>query len=628
MNKFLILGMLLVAQAAFSQNYAASDIPEPLKKNALAVIREDSEIRTLNSINDMKIQSKYAVTILDKSGNDYALVTIPYNPTTKISGIKINLYDASGKLIKSYSKKDFSDYTYNRSGALYVDDRILVLNPSSNTYPFTVETMYETNTSNTIYLNSFSPFHSFGVSLQKADYKIINKSGITIRTKIKDNDFGKVQIAESGDTRDYRYENIPAIRLQDYSPSIDYLVPRVDFTPEHFTLAGKAGDLSSWDNFGKWYYNQLLKPVSEISPEIKQEIAALNLSGSTEEKVKKIYQYMQNKTRYVLISMGIGGWMPMEATDVSQKGYGDCKALTNYMRTLLAAAGINSYFSIIYDSRTEQRFDKDFPELNGNHAILIIPTENGNIWLENTSQKIAFNHLSYTSHNRNVLAINENGLQIIDTPVYKPEESKEIMNAKVVLNDDSSITSQASFLYTGGQYDYSLGLIGLKSDELQTLMKDNYYGLKIGDITVDHLNNDRDKAEISYELNLKANNFSKKLGEDIFFPVMPFGKTSMVSIHEERDLPFETPFPYQDDYTIEYSVPAGFKFSEIPPSVDFKSEFGAYTMNFEHRDNKLIVHRILTINKGIYPKDKFKDFADFKKKAANIDNTKILITKL
>lgn len=73
---------------------------------------------------------------------------------------------------------------------------------------------------------------------------------------------------------------------------------------------------------------------------------------------------MQNKTRYVLISMGIGGWKPMPASEVSKKGYGDCKALTNYMRTLLTAKeGIPSYYAIIYNDDSVINFDKDFPKL-------------------------------------------------------------------------------------------------------------------------------------------------------------------------------------------------------------------------------------------------------------------------
>ena len=614
--------------ALFSQNYSITEISEDLKKNAHAVIRIDADVFTLKSVNDMEISRKRAVTILHKSGDGFATVMIPYNPETRVSGIKVNLYDAFGKLIKSYSKKDFSDFTYNRSGALYVDDRILVLNPNSTMYPFTVETIYETNTSNTININTFSPFHSFDVSLQKASFKIVNNSGIKIKKKITDNQFGKVTVSESGTTSEYIYENIPAIKEQELSPTIAYLIPKVDFSPENFTLAGNQGDLTSWDNFGKWYYQKLIQPSSQITPEITKEIADLQLSGTTTEKVKKIYQYMQNKTRYVLISMGIGGWKPMKADEVSKKGYGDCKALTNYMRTLLTAAGINSYYAVIYNDRTEQKFDINFPELNGNHVVLMVPTENGNIWLENTSQKIAFNHLGFSSLNRNVLAVKENGIEIIDTPIYKPEESKELMKASVKINEDASISSTAKFAYTGGQYDYSLYMFGLKNEELKEAIKNNYYGLKIGDVAIENLNNNRDVAEISYDLNLKANDFSKKLGNDVFFPVMPFGKTSTIVQNDERVLPFETPFPYQDDYTIEYSVPNGFKFSEIPKSVNFTSEFGSYSMDFELKNEKLKVHRILTINRGLYPKEKFKDFAAFKKKAANNDNTKILITKL
>ena len=55
-------------------------------------------------------------------------------------------------------------------------------------------------------------------------------------------------------------------------------------------------------------------------------------------------------------------------------------------------------------------------------------------------------------------------------------------------------------------------------------------------------------------------------------------------------------------------------------------ELKAFTYNFE--DGKLKVHRILTMNRGTYPKEKYQNYVDFRKKTANFDNTKVLITKL
>ncbi|MGC4130461.1 MAG: DUF3857 domain-containing protein [Bergeyella sp.] len=626
MSRFYALLMLGFFVSAFSQ-YSSLDIPEELKKNANAVIRDEIDEYTLKSVDDMLIVRKSVVTILDKSGEDYSAVMIPYDPSTKVSNIKVNVYNAFGQKQKSYSRKDFSDYTNNRSNALYVDDRILFLKIGSTGYPFTVETTYEVNTSNTIKIGTFVPFGRFGVSTQNTVFRIINNAGIKIRKKITDNEIAKVSVYENGNISEYRYAGIPAVKEENYAPAFDFLVPKVEFSPEKFSLEGSKGDLTSWNDFGKWYYSNLLTPVSQITPEISQEINALNLTGTKEEKVKKIYQYMQEKTRYVLIAMGIGGWKPMPASEVSKKGYGDCKALTNYMRTLLSAAGIESYYAVIYDNRTEQKFDKNFPELNGNHVVLMVPGENGNIWLENTSQKMAFNHLSFTSHNRNVLLVKENGIEIVDTPVYKPEQSKEILRASVKLSEDAGISSVIDLKYTGGQYDGNLALFGMKSEEIKEAVKKEYFNLKMTDLKVDKLFNDRDKAEITYEISLNAKDFSKKLGNDMFFPVMPFGINSTLVAGDERILPFETPFPYQNDYHIEYEAPAGYVFSEVPESVQFESEFGSYKMNFEVKDGKLYVHRSMTMNKGLYPKEKYKDYAAFRKKAAGNDNAKILITK-
>ena len=74
-----------------------------------------------------------------------------------------------------------------------------------------------------------------------------------------------------------------------------------------------------WNEFGNWFYQNLINPVSEVTPALQAEVAALNLTGSTHDKVKKLYQYMQSKTRYVAIMEGIGGWKPMLVEDVRKK---------------------------------------------------------------------------------------------------------------------------------------------------------------------------------------------------------------------------------------------------------------------------------------------------------------------
>lgn len=627
MKTFSRLVLLFISVTAYAQDYNFSLIPENLLRNANAVVREHDEQYILRSVNDLQIKATHAVSVINSAGDRFSTVYIPYNPNTKVSNIKVEMFDSSGKLVKTYTKKDFSDYTNNPSAALYVDDRILVLRPVSASYPYTLRSSYETNTSNTVYLSQFRPVEAYQVAVQKASMSVQNDSGIKIRTKITDKPLAKLTSTQDGNLWKYGYENIPALTEETLAPDLDYLVPQVQFSPEKFTLEGRQGDMTDWDAFGKWYYQQLITPVSELTPEIIAEVKALNLTGSTAERVKTLYQYMQNKTRYVLIAMGIGGWQPMPAAEVSKKGYGDCKALTNYMRTLLAAAGIPSYFSVIYDGESVELFDKDFPRLSGNHAILMVPTEEGNIWLENTSQKHAFNHLSFTSHHRNVLAVKDDGIQIVDTPVYKPEQSKEKLVARIALLEDGGMNSEATFQFSGGQYDTNLRLFSLKNDELTELMKSRYYQLKIDQLLVKNLQNDRDKAHISYGLQLKANSFAKKLGADLFFPVMPYYEAVLFSENEERQHPFEISFPFQDDYEIEFSAPEGYAFNELPASNTITTDFGTYTIKFELKDKKLSVHRILTINKGIYPKERFKEYLAFRKKTAASDNTKILITK-
>ncbi|WP_228455337.1 DUF3857 domain-containing protein [Chryseobacterium sp. Tr-659] len=628
--KIFFLGVLSVTSLYFAQTYPVSAIPENLKKNANIVIRKDFTTAQINKIDEIKYQHNTVTTVLNKDGNEKAAAYISYNKAKSISNIKVTIYDESGKKIKSFSKSDFKDYANNPQGVFYSDNRILIFSYTPVQYPYTIDLSYETEDKNTIFIPDFMPFALVKTSLEEAQFKILNTSGIELKSKIYPSKYNYASVIESGsgNEKTYSYKNVPAIDDAVLIPDPVKILPFVNFTLTKFNLAGKQGTFNSWADFGTWYYKDILEPVSLSTSDIKAEVASLQLQGSTEEKVKKIYQYMQAKTRYIAVSLGIGGWMPMQPDEVHKKGYGDCKGLTNYMKTLLNEAGIPSTYCVVNSNGSPVSFDADFPSMGGNHVILMVPTEKGNIWLENTSQQIAFNHLSYNTTDRNVLAVTSKGIELMNTPVYKAEQNKEKQLLKINLNEDNSITGTGNFSYTGSQYDYNLGFVNLNSKEKNEALKSRFNILNFEKVEMKNFVNDRDNAVITYDIDFKTNNFSKQAGSSLLFRAVPIFSDNIYKTDESRELPFEIRQSFEDDYEIVFTLPKGYKIDETPYDSNINSEFGAYKLSFVKEKDQVKVIRKIQLNKGIYPKEKYNDYIGFRKKIMNMDNSKILITKI
>lgn len=629
MMKIFCIGALSIASLHFAQNYPASAIPEPLKKNANLVIRKDLTTLQINSVDEIRYQYQKVRTVMNKDGKDQATPVIAYQKGDQISDVKVTIYDEAGKKIKSYSKSDFGDFANTPDGIFYSDDRFMSLPYTPTQYPYTIEFSYQLKDQNTVFIPDFVPFSTTNTSVESRELRIINNSGIELKTKTYPSKYNYAAVAESGSSTDkvYSFKDVPAVDGTFLMPQPDKILPKVSFALTRFNLMGKQGSISSWKDFGTWYYNSILQPVSTVTPAVKAEVAALHLQGSTEEKVKKLYQYMQSKTRYIAVALGIGGWQPMQPEEVSKKGYGDCKGLTNYMKVLLDEAGIPSNYCVINSGDSQLTFDPEFPKMGGNHVILMVPTEKGSIWLENTSQMMAFNHLSTSTTDRNVLSIGKNGIELISTPVYSPEQNNEKQVLKIRINEDNSITGEGQFSYTGNQYDYNVAFTGLSPKERNEAIKDRLSVLSFDKIEMKNVINDRDNAVARYELDFKAGNYSKTAGNSMLFRAVPIFTNVIYKNDEARELPFELQQSFQDDYEITFTVPAQYKLDEVPENVSINSEFGSYQLNFVRNGTELKVNRSIRINKGIYPKEKYNEYINFRKKTVKNDNSKILISK-
>jgi len=614
----------------FSQTFPIATIPDSLKDNSIAVVRKNDVQITIESVDKMVVKNYMAVTVLDKAADkQFATKYIHYSPSSKIKNIDYIILDANGKEIKEIKRKDFMDISAIDGGTMYSDERILVYNYIPTQYPYTMVFQYEYQTSNTIFMPDFSPFIGYKVGIEKEIFSITNLSGIELKSK--NYNFSSFNIKEKNtlpENISLSLENIKPIIEEPYSPTPYQFFPRTEFTLNQFMLEGEKGDFSSWKNFGKWFYEHLLKQTNDLSIETKNEIINLIKDKITlEEKVNTLYKFMQNKTRYISIQEGIGGWKPMNASFVQKQGYGDCKALTNYMKALLDASGIKSYYTRVYaDNSIKHLIDNDFPSMNTNHVILSIPNDKETIWLECTSQKSAYNHLGRFTGDRTALQMREEGAFVVETQKYPSEKNTEDVKCSIVLDAEGNSKFDFKSEQKGTQYDYFMYYENKDTKELKEKYKNEFSELQNLELDEYTVKNDREIASFSKFINGKATKTAKKVGNNLIFQAIYVNRfSSNIKKDEDRKLPLYIGNGMTDTYNFEYTIPDGYLVDTLPENISILSEFGLYSLNIKNENNSISVKRIFKIKESTHPKEKFNEFALFLNKVSKADNSKILL---
>lgn len=629
----LFLTLIIFASSFIqAQNYSVTNLSKTLTDDAYAVVRSDHTQVDFYQYNKVKYTSETAVTILNESGLKYAYNFISYDKNRKISKFDAVIYDASGKEIRKLRSKDLKDVSAYDGFSLYIDDRIQYYDFTPTSYPFTIYYKVEINSSNTISLPGWRPLGGYDVSVENSSLTLVNHSGITVRKKESGFDFCEVKKSESGNTLTYSAHNIPAVKDEVLSPPLRDLTPRVTFTPNEFQLAGVKGKFENWDEFGKWYYKNLLSDKQDLSEQDKKTVLQL-VDGISDpvEKVRILYQYMQSKTRYVNVAIGIGGWEPFPASYVSSKSYGDCKALSNYMISLLKVIGIDAFHTVVYGERSRKMdMDKDFASLQGNHMIINVPLEDETLWLECTSQQTAFNYLGQFTDGRYALSVTPEGGKIVTTQEFSPSENKEIVKGKGEILANGNLNAQFTIQDSGLQYDWVYDIFFDSAKDQKLKMNKLFSRMPNLNLIEYNFENDRDNAVFTTQAQLESTQFAKVFGESMAVNVVPFERTaSTLKKDNKRRFPFEIRYGYTDETEFELKLPKGYKMSEKFQPIIFADDFGTYLLAVEEKEAGMLkISRRLMVKDGTYPKEKFNDYVEFVRKISSLDNTKILLEKI
>jgi transglutaminase-like putative cysteine protease len=564
---------------------------------------------------------------LNEKGKRSATGVVFYDKLRKVNFFRGNVYDAQGNLIRKMKNSDVKDES--AVSGFYEDDRVKFADLSDNTYPYTVEFEYEIEFKFLFWIPDWSVLPGQDASVQYSEFSLVYPSNLVPRYKV----LNTPDIVEKGKTAggllsySWKYKNLKPMKLEPMGPSGPEIKPTILAAPTEFQYEAYAGKMDSWQAYGQWI-KSLNKDRDILPEETRQRVLELTKGKATvEEKVKALYEFLQNKTRYVSIQLGIGGHQPFEASLVDKTGYGDCKALSNYMIALLKVAGIPANYVLIAAGREEADIDTSFPSTQFNHVTVAVPVKKDTIWLECTSQTNPFGYQGDFTGDRHALMITDQGASVVRTISYPAEVNTQMRKAEVTIEKTGDAEVKVISTYAGLQYETN-GLYFYVDKSYDDQKKWIYENSGIGNFEMGQFKVSAKKDKIpqaTIELDITIRRFASLSGKRLFLtPNLMNRSTFIPKKVENRTAEVIQPKSFVDSDTILIHIPDNLYPEFLPEPIHYKSRFGEYECTVKVEQGLIVYVRKMSMKKGRFQADSYNELIEFYKNVSKADNMKLV----
>lgn len=631
--RFLIIGLVMLTALfchAQEGEYAVSRISPDLIKGANAVVRTDDSRFEILSPRETVLTNHYVITILNEAGEGMANFEEYYYKYRQIASLEGALYDASGKQIRKVKKKDFEDLSGVGEGTLMDDIRVKRHSFYWRSYPYTIDYTVEIVNKGSLFFPVWLPQRREGISVEKCTMSIVNSPNYQFRYKTFNYDGLPVKHTEKGkEVSFWSVNNLKAISRAPYSPNWHEMATMVLYGPTDFQIDDFKGNMSSWDEFGLFTY-QLVQGRDKLPENVKRAVHDITDGlNDQSEKVSRLYEYMQKNTRYISIQLGMGGWQPFDATFVATHGYGDCKALSNYMYSLLKEAGIQSYYTLVRSGRNARYITADFPSQQFNHVILCVPLEKDTVWLECTSQTLPAGYMSDMTSNRYALLIGEKGGKLVRTPNYGKEENRQLRKIEGELKEKGDLEITVYSEYQAVKQDDIQYLIShLSRDKVKEYLHDQL-DFATYDITrFEYRENKSSMPVVDEKLNMVISNYASITGKRLFLlPNIMTRSYRNLSADSSRRWPVELNNEFTETDTVIIKLPAGYQAEAIPPAIELKSRFGNFSCSTSIKEGVMTYYRHLEQSSGKFPATDYAELVKFYQTVFKADRSRIVLVR-
>ena len=624
--------------------HALVNVPLPAHDDKTDAVMLYSEyIFTVQPNGKIKRMERAAYKILRLGGKTYGVVTADFDADTRITAMRGWCIPAQGKDYE-VKEKDALERSLNIAGGELSDVRLKILQIPAADVGNIVG--YEVEQEVRPYVLQEEWLFQQPIPTVEARYTLQLPPGWEYKTSWVNH--AEIAPASIGNNQwQWVVKNVPAVKIEREMPPWRGVAEQMILAM--FPPGGPQNKgFQSWDDMGVWQAG-LARGRRDVSPEIKQKVAALTASATTPlEKMRAIAAFAQREIRYVALELGIGGYQPHPAPQIFAHRYGDCKDKATLVSAMLSEVGVESYYVVINSERGA--VTSSTPPQFGifDHVILAIKLPAGVsdpslvaflndsklgklLIFDPTDEMTPFGQLRGALQANYGLLVTPTGGELVELPQLPATLNGTERIARLKLDNKGTLSGDIQEIRRGDPavyQRYALQGVSQERDRIKPIEASLANSLGTFQITKATIGNlAQNNLPFVYEYSVVAENYAKSAGDLLLVRprVIGYDSQNIMETKEARKYPVEFPGPWRNTDTFEIALPAGYEVDDLPPAVNADYSFASYHSKAEVSGKTLKYTRTFEIKELSVPVSKADELKIFYRVIGNDErNTAVL----
>ena len=549
-----------------------------------------------------------------------------YNDMSSITDVDIYVDDSK----KHYVFPKYEDY--NLDGIFYSDAQVCY---------FQLPFLKKGSTSQVIFKKTTLDPHYFTTVFFIADRKILQQEIKLIvpswmHLEIKEYHFDKYKIHKSvtagNDQTVYTFSmtNIPGMKRETSAPGPTYFAPHIlvlcksaQPKEEKYTYFNTLKEQYAW-------YRKLILEIGNDKNIIKDKTLEIvkGISGD-EEKVKTIFQWVQDNIRYIAFENGIAGFKPDKAQEVLRKKYGDCKGMANLLTEMLISIGLDARRCWIGTKHIA--YDYSTPSLSvDNHMICAWMNKGKPVFLDATEKYIGYGEIAERIQGRQTLIENGNQYILERVPVATHLQNTAVESRKFSI-EGNSLKGHVVQTWKGENKEWLLTQLNdIKQEKQENALKqflaEGKHNFEISNFKVTNINDYN--ADLKAEYDVVWKDVLTVFDKETYLDTDNRRKLENFKIDTaKRKLPYWFQFKNNVVFETEIQLPAGKTITTLPEKLSIKQPGYSFNASYNNVAGKLLYKNEIILNHAEIKPENFSQWNKDIEQLTNFYNQQLVLTQ-